>query len=193
MGTIGRWISRGALLLAAVARPAPARAALDAPAPLADDPTVIALAVALACSEPFEPAAAATDAEATPAAPSVEVVATVRARTIAFDEVPRADAIVAATSGARVTWRAERMNLPLHPRAGVVYRDVEVRLTLAATERALAAMLSEARRAAGGIRMEAREPAPAAAATPAPTPIPVETPAPIPTETPSPAPIPAAS
>ena len=173
-----RSVTRGALLLLAAACPLAALAQLDAAAPLADDPTVIALAVALACSDPPEGAAAAPGPPSGPAAVApVELVATVRARTLAFDEVPRAGAVLPAGAGAEVTWRAERLNLPLRPRAGVVYRDVEVRLTISGTQDALAAMLGQARLVASGIRIEegaaARPPPQASTATS--TPIPIST------------------
>lgn len=172
MGSTSWSVTRGALLLLAAACPVAARAQLDAATPLADDPAVIALAVTLACSDPPEGAAAAPEApSAAPAAAPLEVVATVRARALAFDDVPGAGAVLPPGAAAKVTWRAERVNLPLHPRAGVVYRDVEVRLTISAPEDALAAMLGQARRVASGIRIEdGTGPAAAAASTATATP-----------------------
>jgi hypothetical protein len=53
------------------------------------------------------------------------------------------------------------VNLPARPEPGVVYRDVEVRLTLATDVDGLAAMLREAKQAARGLRLEEGEAPPA--------------------------------
>ncbi len=95
--------------------------------PLADDATVVALAVALPCAG--EPEAAPPDPAAGRPA-EVELVATVRAKALRFDEVPAADVLLPQGGARRWGWRTERVNLPAQPEPGVVYRDVEVRLTV---------------------------------------------------------------
>jgi hypothetical protein len=175
------------------------RAALgegEGSAPVADDPTLIALAVALACAEPLAP----PDGPA-PGGSEIELVTTVRARSLRLDAIPRLDGVLRGASGRRTSWRAERVNLPARPEPGVVYRDVEVRLTLATDVDGLAAMLREAKQAARGLRLEEGEAPPVdVAAAPIvapelvgapngearPTPIPIPNSTPTPSTTPTP-------
>jgi hypothetical protein len=153
------------LLVLAGSSPRAARGDTDG-GPLADDPTLIALAVALSCADAAAGPAGAWDGVTPAPGAEVELVATVRARTLRFDEVPSADALLRASAAAKAVWRAERVNLPAHPEPGVVYRDVRVRLTVASDANGLAALLREAKKAAGGIRMEEPQAAPVAAPVP---------------------------
>jgi hypothetical protein len=159
MSIARRWLA-GAVVLLVTGLPARATPAEggDDPTAAADDPTLIALAVALSCAEPPE-SAAGRDGTAPARDAEMELVATVRARTLRFDEVPSAEALLRAAAGGKVTWRAERVNLPLHPVPGVVYRDVRVRLTVGSDAEGIAALLREARRASRGIRIEDTTPA----------------------------------
>jgi hypothetical protein len=143
------------LLLAGI--PRTPRAEGEAAAPLADDPTLIALAVALACAEPPAPTQAPEGAAPAPPRPEIELVTTVRARSLRLDAIPRLDGVLRGAAGRRTSWRAERLNLPARPEPGVVYRDVEVRLTLSTDVDGLAAMLREAKQAARGLRLEEGE------------------------------------
>jgi hypothetical protein len=155
-----RWAGVVVALLAA-ARP---RASADEPdpaKPVADDPTLIALAVALSCAEPPE---AAEGQDGGSGAPEIELVATVRARSLRLDTVPRLDGALLGGAGRRTAWRTERVNLPARPEPGVAYHDVEVRITLRTDVDGLAAMLREAKRAARGLRLDDAEPPPQAAA-----------------------------
>lgn len=157
-----------ALLVGAV--PALARAqAQAAPTPLADDPTLIALAVSLSCANAPE-AVVPAKAPAVPAAPAkagpeLELVATVRAKALRFDEVPKVDVVFRGNGPRHTTWKTERVNLPVHPEPGVTYRDVAVRLTITSTIDELSDLLAQAKRMSRGIRVEPEEaPAPAAKA-----------------------------
>jgi hypothetical protein len=155
-----RWAGVVVALLAA-ARP---RATADEPdpaKPVADDPTLIALAVALSCSEP---PATAEGQDGAAGAPEIELVATVRARSLRLDTVPRLDGALLGGAGRRTAWRTERVNLPERPEPGVAYHDVEVRITLRTDVDGLAAMLREAKRAARGLRLDEADPPPQAAA-----------------------------
>jgi hypothetical protein len=142
------------------------------PTPLADDPTLIALAVSLSCAN-------APDVETTPPPPSappakvgpeLELVATVRAKALKFDEVPKVDVVFKGSGPRRTVWKTERVNLPVHPEAGVTYHDVAVRLTITSTIEELADLLSKAKRASRGIHVESDDAsphvAPAAASVP---------------------------
>ena len=161
-----RWSSA---LVAFVAAGVSAAARADAGAPpLADDPTLVALAVALSCAD--APDAAMPGAAATPpGAPEVELVATVRASSLVFDEVPKLDAILRGKGARRLAWKAERVNLPERPDPGFVYRDVVVRVTVAGDLDDLTALLADAKRASRGLRIETPPP-------PAPVAKPVEGP-----------------
>jgi hypothetical protein len=151
--------------------------------PLADDRTLVALAVALACAD-------APQAEPPPGGPELsgpandgpelELVATVRAKALKFDVVPRTQVVFQGSGRRKTTWKTERVNLPMHPEPGVTYRDVAVRLTVTSDIEELAALLKEAKRASAGIVMEKDAPAadassakgrvaPAQTPTPAPT------------------------
>ena len=154
-----RWSSA---LVAFVAAGVSAAARADAGAPpLADDPTLVALAVALSCAD--APDAAMPGAAATPpGAPEVELVATVRASSLVFDEVPKLDAILRGKGARRLAWKAERVNLPERPDPGFVYRDVVVRVTVAGDLDDLTALLADAKRASRGLRIETPPPAPVA-------------------------------
>jgi hypothetical protein len=138
--------------------------------PLADDPTLIALAVSLACADAPDVVAAAPAQPAVPAAdgPELELVATVRAKALRFDEVPKVDVVFRGTGKRRTVWKTERVNLPAHPEPGVVYRDVQVRLTITTGFEELGAMLEQAKRASRGIRIEQEVPPVVPAAAPAP-------------------------
>lgn len=188
-----RW---AVVLLLAAGAAGRARAEAAGAAPLADDPTLIALAVSLACADAPE-ASAGVPAEPPRAAsgPEIELVATVRARSLRFDVVPKEN-VTSRGSKRRTVWKTERVNLPAHPEPGVVYHDVEVRLTISSTVEELASLIAEAQRAAKGIRIDDAAPiaaaapaidpagaqpvpvAPAAPAAQAATPAPVETAAP---------------
>jgi hypothetical protein len=186
MASMKRWLSGIVVLLVAGLPPA-VRAETSA-SPLADDPTLIALAVALSCADAPEAIEAAPQGPGGPAAggPEIELVATVRAKTLKFDEVPKVDVVFRGTSKRRTVWKTERVNLPVHPQPGVVYRDVQVRLTISSDLDELTAMLRDAKRASRGIRIEdpaapvapaaakvADPPRPAHPAAPAPAPAPV--------------------
>jgi hypothetical protein len=143
--------------------------------PLADDRTLVALAVALACADAPEagpavpaPAPAAMAPAATAPAdqgPELELVATVRAKALKFDVVPKTQVVFQGSGKRKTVWKTERVNLPMHPQPGVTYRDVAVRLTVTSDIEELAALLKEAKRASAGIVME--QEAPAADAAPA--------------------------
>ncbi len=144
-----------ALLLATSATPA-AHADGGGAMPLADDPTLIALAVALSCSDAPEGGEAAPQGPSGPAAagPEIELVATVRAKALRFDEVPKVDVVFRGTGKRKTVWKTERVNLPMHPEPGVTYRDVQLRLTISSDVDELTSMLRQARLAARGIRVE---------------------------------------
>jgi hypothetical protein len=215
MASVKRWLSGILVLVVVVAVSPAARAETTGGSPLADDPTLIALAVALSCSDAPEVVEAAPQGPSAPAAtgPEIELVATVRAKTLRFEEVPKVDVVFRGTGKRKTVWRTERVNLPMHPQPGVVYHDVQVRLTISSDLDELTSMLREARRASRGIRIEdalaaapvaapkvadpPRKAAPKAAATPrtesTPTATPIPTPAAAPIAAPSPAPAPAAT
>jgi hypothetical protein len=131
--------------------------------PALDDAALAALALALAVAPVPEEAGWPADAPA--ALPEVELYANVTARTLVFELLPR---VRLAFGGGprRAVWRVQRVNLPARVEPGLVYRDVEVRLTLAGTADAIESLLRDARLAAAGIRIE---PDPGAVATPDPT------------------------
>jgi hypothetical protein len=152
--------------------------------PLADDRTLVALAVALACADApqAEPPAPGGPDLSAPAndGPELELVATVRAKALKFDIVPKTQVVFQGTGRRKTTWKTERVNLPMHPEPGVTYRDVAVRLTVTSDIQELAALLREAKNASAGIQMEADPPAaapssstsPGPGATPDPKPVP---------------------
>jgi hypothetical protein len=149
--------------LAGLLLPALARGAVSA-APALDEPSVVALAIALALSPARN--AAAPDAAPAPGEQVLEVDATVRARGVVFDAVPRVR-LGGEPAMQGITWRIERVNLPARVEPGVVYQDVTVRLSLAGTPERIEALLREARRLSGGVTLEtgdAAAPAPPAAA-----------------------------
>lgn len=161
------WVA--AILLGAAASPWAARAEGGGAMPLADDPTLIALAVALSCADAPEGVEAALQGPSGPAAagPEIELVATVRAKALRFDEVPKVDVVFRGTGKRRTVWKTERVNLPMRPQPGVTYRDVQVRLTISSDVEELTSMLRQARLAARGIRVEEDAgPAPAAPVQP---------------------------
>jgi hypothetical protein len=119
---------------------------------IADDAAVVALALALACLD--APVVASPAAAAEAAGPTVELVATVEARTLRFERVPELAALFRGGDPGTTTWRAERVNLPRHPVAGVTYRDVSVRVTLTTPLDDLEPLLRAAKRAARGVRLE---------------------------------------
>ena len=179
MAIAKRWGSAGVVLLVGwLSLSLRARADGAGSAPLADDPTLIALAVALSCADaPDGVERAPGDSPGAGAEPEIELIATIRAKALRFDAVPDGDVVLRAAGKRRTVWKAERVNLPVHPERGVVYRDVQVRLSIATDADELAAMLREARRAARGIRIDGDAPAGSAAqAAPA---APVAAPAPI--------------
>jgi hypothetical protein len=135
-------------------------------APL-DDPTLIALAVALAVS-PAPQVEEGVPAEPPPAReePQLELVATVRAKSLVFEHVPTVDVTFTGNGKRRTVWRTERTNLPARVEPGVVYRDVAVRLTLTSTMEDMAVLLRDAKSAARGLTVEpddAPAPSPATA------------------------------
>ena len=156
----------GTLALAAALAVVPGAARPDpAPptVPIIDDRTLVALAVTLACAPAPEPPTertATSDAE-----PELELIASVRAKSIVFDRVPDVKVRAALPAQVRTAWRAQRVNLPASPLPGVVYRDVQVKLTVTSTVDELGALLEEARRAAAGVRIEPEEPSAAGIAT----------------------------
>jgi hypothetical protein len=150
-------------VLLCVAAAGAARADPAGPPSPADDLTLLALAVALSSGAPDADAAPAASASDPDAPPRTELVATVRAKALRLDEAPDAEPLLLLAR--RTSWATERLNLPALPVPGVVYRDVEVRLTVAGDVDDVAALLAEARRAARGIRIE-REPQPAGADAP---------------------------
>jgi hypothetical protein len=182
-----------AVLAAVALLPATRAVAQAAPSPLADDPTLIALAVSLACAHGLEGGEQLTPPEAqapTAKGPELELVALVRAKAIRFDEVPHIDVKFKGSGKRRTTWRTERVNLPMHPEPGVVYRDVAVRLTVTTTVDELGDLLAQAKRASTGIRVEAEDAAAPAAPPASPAP-PVAAPPPAPAVVPTSLPVPA--
>ena len=149
--------------------------------PLLDDPTLIALAVALAVS----PAPEVTEPAPAPITPTpvVELVASVRAKSLVFAEAPRVKVAFSGKGRMRTVWKSERVNLPAQVTPGTVYKDVQVTLTLSCTPDDLAALIIDARRAARGLLIEPDD----ATATAAPAPAQV-TPAAVPSAVPAPAP-----
>lgn len=158
----------GFLAIAVALWPSARAAAQAAPTPLADDPTLIALAVSLSCADAPEVDPRPPPALAPPAAdgPELELVATVRAKALTFDEVPKATVTFSGSGPRRTTWKTERVNLPVHPEAGVTYHDVAVRLTITSTIEELGQLLAQAQRAARGVRVEPDDPSAAAAPSP---------------------------
>jgi hypothetical protein len=94
----------------------------------------------------------------------------VRARSLRFDEVPTASVLFRDGAPRRTSWKAERVNLPARPVAGVTYEDVQVRLTIASDVEELSSLLREAKLASRGVRIErgdgAAQPAAAKPAAP---------------------------
>jgi hypothetical protein len=121
----------------------------DGPGLAPDDATLAALALALATAPPPEDLAAARAGEG----PRIELVATVRAARLVFDEAPRLRIAYGGSPG-HVAWRAERTNLPARIQPRQVYEDVVVRVTLVGSVEEVAALLEDARAAARGIRLE---------------------------------------
>jgi hypothetical protein len=137
-------------LLALLALAAPPARAQDGAAP--DEATLATLAFALASA----PAAGQLPlGEAGPGAggaPAIELSLEVSARELLFEVPPRVRP-VSVTGPRRATWRVERVNLPAHVQAGVVYRDVAVRVFLVATPGAFEVLVADARKAAAGLRL----------------------------------------
>ncbi len=137
--------------------------------PVADDATVVALVLALSCggTRQVPPGDAARGGGT-----EVELVARVRAKSVRFDQVPAASDLLGSGGMRQRSCRMHRVNLPARPEPGVVYRDVEVKLTLWGDVQELIALLADARHAARGIRFSpdpddlgpARDPARDAAA-----------------------------
>jgi hypothetical protein len=150
------WVVAGLAAAVSGVFPAQARAEEAGASPLADDPTMIALAVALACADAPQTGGAVTPTSAEPAAtgPELELVATVRAKTLVFDEVPHVDVVFHGSGQRKTVWKTERVNLPAKPEPGVVYRDVVVRLTVTSDIDELTSLLRQAKRAAAGVRIE---------------------------------------
>jgi hypothetical protein len=148
-----RWLARVAAVVPLALVAASERAGQE---PLADDATLVTLAVALSSAD--DPEAGRADAAAGTAGPAeVELVATIRVKALRFEDVPSVESVL-RLGARRPAWRTERINLPARPEAGVVYRDVEVRLTVAGDLDAVTALLAEARRASGGVRLTGAEP-----------------------------------
>jgi len=152
------WALAGLLVGAVPLKAAAAEAQGDA-APLADDATLIALAVALSCADaPDAPGAPpAEPPQVTPSGPELELVASVKAKALKFDEVPKVNVVFRGSGARRTVWKTERVNLPSRPQAGVTYRDVEVRLTITSDIDELSSLIREARRASHGVRIEPAE------------------------------------
>jgi hypothetical protein len=130
------------------------------PSLVADDAAIVALALALSCLDP-PPTSRGAAAAPEGAGPSVELAATVQARSLRFENVPELAALFRGGDPGRTTWRAERVNLPRRPVAGVTYRDVSVSLTLSTPLDDLEPLLRAAKRAARGVRIEQEAPRPA--------------------------------
>jgi hypothetical protein len=166
------WVGVALVILLGGTVPGLARPA-EAPgsAPLADDATMIALAVALSCADaPETIPAPPSPSEVTPAGPELELVATVKAKSIKFDEVPKVNVVFHGNGKRKTVWKTERVNLPAHPEPGVTYKDVQVKLTITSDIDELASLLSQAKKASRGVRIEgpdAAAPAGASAAPPA--------------------------
>jgi hypothetical protein len=97
-------------------------------------------------------APAAPPAEAPPrSAGQGEVVLVVRARALGLVELPEPEAVVPPAVARRIAWNAERVNFPARPEPGVVYENVEIRLTIRAAPEDLAALLTAARGAASRV------------------------------------------
>src|SRR6266508_4468692 len=112
-----RWGAAAAVLL--VAGSTPRAGASGGGAPLADDPTLIALAVALSCADAPEGVERAPgDSPGAGAEPEIELIATIRAKALRFDAVPDGDVVLRAAGKRRTAWKAERVNLPVHAEAG---------------------------------------------------------------------------
>jgi hypothetical protein len=158
-------VALSGLLLGGVPAKASAVEAQGDAAPLADDATLIALAVALSCADAPDAVTAppAEPATVTPAGPELELVASVKAKAIKFDEVPKVN-VVFRGGGRRTVWKTERVNLPVRPQAGVTYKDVEVRLTITSDIDELSSLLRDAKRASRGVRIEQAPPVQPAAA-----------------------------
>ncbi len=159
-----------ALILVASSPPTAARAEAATPSAFADDPTLIALAVSLACSDAPDTVATSAPLPAQPAnaaqpQPELELVATVHAKSLVFDKVPQVHVTFHGTGPRHPVWKTERVNLPMHPEPGKVYKDVQVRLTVSSTFEELSRLLDQAKRASRGIRIE--NDVPSAAAAPA--------------------------
>ena len=163
------WAAALASMIGAGLCPRAARAADtgERSSALADDRTLVALAVALACAEAPEAEPQAPPAQAAPASdgPEIELVATVRAKALKFEVVPKTQGAFEGAGKRKTVWKTERVNLPVHPQPGVVYRDVAVRLTVTGGVEELAALLKEAKRASAGIVLG--QDAPAAPSAPA--------------------------
>jgi hypothetical protein len=149
--------------------PAQARAieAQGDASPLADDATMIALAVALSCADAPDTKAAppAEPSTVKPSGPELELVADVSAKALRFDEVPKVNVVFKGNGARRTVWKSERVNLPARPEAGVTYKDVRVKLTITSDIDELSSLLREAKRASRGVRIEqAATAAPAASA-----------------------------
>jgi hypothetical protein len=153
-------LSRGTALAIALtfSAPSPARAEDDRGSAPLDDPTLIALAVALAVS-PAPPVVESAPGETAPATeePQLELVATVRAKSIVFEKVPQVNVTFTGNGPRRTFWKTERSNLPARVEPGVVYRDVTVRLTVTSTMEDMAVLLRDAKSASPGLRVEAED------------------------------------
>lgn len=133
----------------------------DASSPLADDPTLIALAVSLSCADAPEQEKSVAPVPAAPAvSPELELVATVRAKELRFDAVPNVKVAFKGNGPRHTTWKTERVNLPMRPEPGVAYHDVALRLTISSTLDELPQLLAQAKRASGGIRIQPEASAP---------------------------------
>jgi hypothetical protein len=131
--------------LAAGLASSPVAAAPGVEAAAEDELAYVALAAALPCAD-ARPRAAA-DARPAPAG-EAELVARVRAQALGFAEIPDPGRTFPAGLVARIACTAERVNLPARPAKGVVYENVEIRLTIRAAPDDLAALLAAAREAA---------------------------------------------
>lgn len=90
--------------------------------------------------------------------PRIELVVTVAARSVVFDELPRIRVAFGGAGPQRAVWHAELTNLPTPIEPGVEYHDVQVRLTLSSTLDEFESLIEDARRVASGIRMEGASP-----------------------------------
>lgn len=144
-------------VLAVLACLTPSFAAAEPPATTLrdrDEFALAALALSLAAAPVPPQAEPERGSAATAEAPRIELVVTLAARSVVFEELPRIRMTFGGPGPRPAVWQVERTNLPARVEPGVEYRDVRVRLTLSSTVDAFESLIEDARRVASGIRME---------------------------------------